>query len=255
MVDVPAVALAIRSCWSADHQASTATIPTSPPAPSRHSTQRWSSTCWWPARAVVKGDKFAAPLKNGPAVDAAISCRKGMCLRTLVISGWHAYLMYSRQFILTLFAFVFASRLDAQQAVSMPNSYLELMKKAAQHASANNAPTPVLSRIDFSVVRMKETKEDATLVPVAQLNAIGIRVVPWTTNDPRFMRKIIESGVDGLITDRPDHLQVVLAEEREAKHRQQIARGSSTSTCLLIVAAGGSDQKIPCHPSRAGSIN
>lgn len=134
--------------------------------------------------------------------------------RMPVICGWHAYLMYSRQIKLTLFALVFSLRLDAQQAVSLPDPYLELMKKAAQHAASNSAPTPVLSPIDFSVVRMGETKSDAPLVPIAQLHAMGIQIVPWTTNDPEYIRKLIDSGVDGLITDRPDILQTILAEEK-----------------------------------------
>jgi hypothetical protein len=111
----------------------------------------------------------------------------------------------------------------------MPDAYLKLMKKAAQHASANNAPTPVFSPIDFSVVRMKETKEDTTLVPIIQLHAVRIRVVPWTTNDPAFTRKIIESGADGLITDVRISFRLSSL-KREAKHRQPIASGSSTST-------------------------
>jgi len=135
-------------------------------------------------------------------------------LSVFVISSWHASLMYFRQIIFILFALMCSFRPVAQQPAGLPDPYLELMKKAAQHANTNKAPTPVLSPIDFSVIRMKETKEDTILVPIAQLHAIGIRVVPWTTNDPDFMRKIIESGADGLITDRPDILQTVLAEER-----------------------------------------
>ncbi|HKO17326.1 MAG TPA: glycerophosphodiester phosphodiesterase family protein, partial [Acidobacteriaceae bacterium] len=52
------------------------------------------------------------------------------------------------------------------------------------------------------------------MVPVAALRRNGFRVVPWTTNDPEKMRAIIRLGVDGLISDRPDLLQQVLAEER-----------------------------------------
>ena len=42
----------------------------------------------------------------------------------------------------------------------------------------------------------------------------GIKVVPWTTNDPDKMRAVIRMAPDGLISDRPDLLQKVLAEER-----------------------------------------
>jgi glycerophosphoryl diester phosphodiesterase len=51
---------------------------------------------------------------------------------------------------------------------------------------------------------------------VQQLQGMGIRVIPWTTDEPDKMRAIIRTGVDGLITDRPDLLQQVLREERAA---------------------------------------
>lgn len=39
---------------------------------------------------------------------------------------------------------------------------------------------------------------------VDQLHWGGFTVVPWTVNDPARMRELIDFGVDGLITDRPD---------------------------------------------------
>ena len=39
---------------------------------------------------------------------------------------------------------------------------------------------------------------------VAEAHALGLRVLPWTVNAPADMRQLIEAGVDGLITDRPD---------------------------------------------------
>jgi glycerophosphoryl diester phosphodiesterase len=37
----------------------------------------------------------------------------------------------------------------------------------------------------------------------------GIKVVPWTINDPATMDKLIDDGVDGIITDYPDRLRDV----------------------------------------------
>jgi glycerophosphoryl diester phosphodiesterase len=37
-----------------------------------------------------------------------------------------------------------------------------------------------------------------------------MRVVPFTVNDPEQMRRLIEMGLDGLITDRPATLRGVM---------------------------------------------
>ncbi|RKT51941.1 glycerophosphodiester phosphodiesterase [Saccharothrix australiensis] len=47
---------------------------------------------------------------------------------------------------------------------------------------------------------------------VDEAHAHGIEVVPWTVNDPATMHKLIDDGVDGIITDYPDRLREVLAE-------------------------------------------
>jgi glycerophosphoryl diester phosphodiesterase len=38
----------------------------------------------------------------------------------------------------------------------------------------------------------------------------GLRVDPWTVDDPHAMRRLIEMGVDGIITDRPDILMRIV---------------------------------------------
>ncbi len=45
---------------------------------------------------------------------------------------------------------------------------------------------------------------------VDDLQAYGVRVLPWTVNDPSRMRELIGWGVDGIITDYPDRLATVL---------------------------------------------
>jgi glycerophosphoryl diester phosphodiesterase len=42
-------------------------------------------------------------------------------------------------------------------------------------------------------------------------HALGLRVVPWTVNDPADMARLMDRGVDGLISDYPDRLREAMA--------------------------------------------
>jgi glycerophosphoryl diester phosphodiesterase len=45
---------------------------------------------------------------------------------------------------------------------------------------------------------------------VKEAQAIGLKVIPWTINNPADMERLIGWGVDGLITDYPDRLREVM---------------------------------------------
>jgi glycerophosphoryl diester phosphodiesterase len=47
---------------------------------------------------------------------------------------------------------------------------------------------------------------------VADAHARGLAVLPWTVDNPDDMRRLIDMGVDGIITDYPDRLRSVMAE-------------------------------------------
>jgi glycerophosphoryl diester phosphodiesterase len=46
--------------------------------------------------------------------------------------------------------------------------------------------------------------KDVDEAKIREAHAAGIEVVVWTVNDPADMQRMVEWGVDGLITDRPD---------------------------------------------------
>ena len=50
---------------------------------------------------------------------------------------------------------------------------------------------------------------------IARAHDLGIRVVVWTVDDPGTMRTLLDAGVDGIITDRPDVLREVLVSRGE----------------------------------------
>ena len=45
-----------------------------------------------------------------------------------------------------------------------------------------------------------------------QAHDLGIGVIPWTVDDTATMQSLIDTGIDGLITDRPDRLREVMAD-------------------------------------------
>jgi glycerophosphoryl diester phosphodiesterase len=51
-----------------------------------------------------------------------------------------------------------------------------------------------------------------TKAMVDEAHGFGMKVIPWTVDDPATMNKLIDDGVDGMITDYPDRLRAVMRE-------------------------------------------
>jgi glycerophosphoryl diester phosphodiesterase len=54
---------------------------------------------------------------------------------------------------------------------------------------------------------------DLTAPALAEAHELGLRVIPWTVNEPADMQRLVALGVDGMISDRPDLLRSVLLEQ------------------------------------------
>ncbi|HEX4943838.1 MAG TPA: glycerophosphodiester phosphodiesterase [Usitatibacteraceae bacterium] len=49
---------------------------------------------------------------------------------------------------------------------------------------------------------------------LAEARSLGITVIPWTVNDPAMMNKLLDMGVDGIISDRPDLVQAEIGKRK-----------------------------------------
>lgn len=54
---------------------------------------------------------------------------------------------------------------------------------------------------------------DVTPALIAESHALGLKVVVWTVNQPADMARLIELGVDGIISDHPDLLRQAASEK------------------------------------------
>jgi glycerophosphoryl diester phosphodiesterase len=45
---------------------------------------------------------------------------------------------------------------------------------------------------------------------LSEAHSLGLKVLPWTVNEPAAMARLIDLGVDGIITDYPDRLRAVM---------------------------------------------
>jgi len=95
--------------------------------------------------------------------------------------------------------------------------------------AGSNAPSPWTAGLKFgdhgSVPRLVQAAgcriwsahfADLDAAKVKEAQALGLQVLAWTVNDPAQIEKVLDLGVDGIISDRPDRV-------REAMQRRGLA--------------------------------
>jgi glycerophosphoryl diester phosphodiesterase len=108
-----------------------------------------------------------------------------------------------------------------KEAPEIPTVYLTVEKGFMDSIQRDKPASPWtasfhVSRYGGSIPRMVKAAGGAVWSPyhaettreqVREAQSLGLKVVVWTVNSPADMRRMIEWGVDGIISDRPDLLR------------------------------------------------
>lgn len=146
----------------------------------------------------IKQDTAALPVPLAELADrlAALTAEYGLVERTAIQSG--------RREVLA----VFRERApDFERAL--------LVRLGSFRASVADGTVQVVSMADYRLRRKH----------VARVRASGARLVPWTVNRPKRLRRLVEWGVDGVITDYPDRALSILREVRGPGRTETQAQG------------------------------
>ena len=84
----------------------------------------------------------------------------------------------------------------------------------AAHSFGADAISPVHGFPQNGTVSDPDYRPYVTRQMVDEAHAAGMKVIPWTIDDRPTMEKLMDDGVDGLITDYPDRLREVMADRR-----------------------------------------
>jgi glycerophosphoryl diester phosphodiesterase len=81
----------------------------------------------------------------------------------------------------------------------------------AAHSFSAFALSPVHGNPQGAKVTDPGYQPYTTNAMVDEAHSLGMKVIPWTIDDPATMNKLIDDGVDGIITDYPSRLRDVAA--------------------------------------------
>ncbi|MEH7307288.1 glycerophosphodiester phosphodiesterase [Neobacillus drentensis] len=81
---------------------------------------------------------------------------------------------------------------------------------AAAHSFGADAISPVHGFPQNGKITDENYQPYVTKAMVQEARKYGMKVIPWTVDDEPTMKKLIDDGVDGIITDYPDRLRLVM---------------------------------------------
>jgi len=149
----------------------------------------------------------AAPEAFARALVAAVRAA-GMAQRTAIQSfDWRTLAIVQREApeIPTVYLTAQQGFLDNIQAAAGASPWT-----AGRHVSEFGGSIPRLVKAMGGAVWSPYYGE-ATRENVREAQGLGLKVVVWTVNEPADLRRMIELGVDGIISDYPDRLRAAAA--------------------------------------------
>lgn len=112
-----------------------------------------------------------------------------------------------------------ALRIAQQLAPEIPTAYLSAQRPSFDTISDGQWTAGFDLKTHGSLPKMVKAAGGAIWSPahadvsaalVAEAHQLGLLVLPWTVNNPEDMARLIDWGVDGLITDYPDRARTVM---------------------------------------------
>ena len=175
------------------------------------------------AMATFPDARFAIDLKDEASIGAMarlLRANPGWAERTCVAGSWSRWLRRLQDEVpgvttalgwRSLTSLVACSRTGVRPLGVRPSSRTGPARAAFAHVPLR------LGRLPIHSERV-----------IARAHDLGIRVVVWTVDDPGTMRSLLDMGVDGIITDRPDVLREVLISRGEWTPRVERRRSGQT---------------------------
>jgi len=136
---------------------------------------------------------FSVDLKEQAAIGPLVKSlrRKGVAERVCIAGAWDGWLGHVRREVPAV-----TTALGWRSLTALLSCARAGLRPPKALATAPFAHVPIkLGGLPIFVDRV-----------VAMSHDIGVRVVTWTVDEPAVMRGLLDSGVDAVITDRPDVL-------------------------------------------------
>jgi glycerophosphoryl diester phosphodiesterase len=143
--------------------------------------------------------RFIIDVKDRAAVEplAELLLTSGATPRVCAAGAWDSWLFELR------------SRVGGELTTALSWRALARLvasSRPARRAAALQDGAGCFAHVPFRFGRFPVFADDL----VQRAHASGVKVVVWTVNDRDTMHRLLDAGVDGVITDRPDALREVL---------------------------------------------